>query len=347
MSAVDAIFCEGVELIMFAVNWTWLRGDYVNLRIPGASAGLYRVASRLPSTSEKMKTARVWVRLAFALTAALTVSSASLRGQDTAPTRDHLRIVDSTKIQVLTMRDGSSLVGRIVAVRADTVDFQTGIGRVPVAVKDIREIRESEAGRMHEGQYWFPNPNSTRLFFAPTGQMLKKGEGYFADYELFFPGFAYGLTDNVSVGGGASIFPAGVDEQVYYVTPKVGMSFGEQVHVAAGLLFAGTKGGTGGVGYGAGTFGDGDASVTVGLGYGFAGGEIRSKPAAMLGGEKRVSRRIALVTENYLLPTRDNNLVYSFGVRFMGEKLTTDLAIFNFSGSDIIGIPYVDFVFRF
>jgi hypothetical protein len=67
----------------------------------------------------------------------------------------------------------------------------------------------------------------------------------------------------------------------------------------------------------------------------------------MLGGEKRVSRRIALVTENYLLPTNHNNVAYSAGIRFMGEKLTTDLAIFNTSGSDIIGVPYVDFVFKF
>ncbi len=293
-----------------------------------------------------MKTTREWRCLAFALIAAVAIS-APLRAQGTGPRREQLRVVDSTKIQVITMRDGSSLVGRIVSVRADSVDFQTGIGRVPVAIRDIREIRESEAGRMHEGQYWFPNPNATRLFFAPTGQMLKKGEGYFADYELFFPGFAYGVTDNISVGGGVSLFPTGLDEQVYYFTPKVGMSFGEQVHLAAGLLLAGTNGETGGVGYGAGTFGNGDASVTVGLGYGFAGGKIENKPVAMLGGEKRVSRRIALVTENYLLPTSDNNLVYSFGVRFMGEKLTTDLAIFNATGSDIIGIPYVDFVFKF
>ena len=239
------------------------------------------------------------------------------------------------------------VIGRIVAVHPDTVDFQTGIGRVPVAIRDIREMRESEAGQMHEGEYWFGNPNSTRLFFAPTGQMLKKGEGYFADYELFFPGFAYGVTDNFSVGGGVSIFPAGVGDQVYYFTPKVGMSFGDQIHVAAGLLLAGTRGGTGGVGYAAGTFGDGDGSVSAGLGYGFAGGQIASKPLAMLGGEKRVSRRVALVTENYLLPTIDNSVVYSAGIRFMGEKLTTDLAIFNTVGSQIIGVPYVDFVFRF
>ncbi|HEU4747641.1 MAG TPA: hypothetical protein VFS56_04010 [Gemmatimonadaceae bacterium] len=274
-------------------------------------------------------------------------TSASLGAQASGPSRERLRVVDSTKVQVITMLDGSSLVGRIVAVRADTVDFETGIGRVPVAIGAIREIVETDADRMHGGRYWFPNPNVTRLFFGPTGQMLKRGEGYFADYQLFFPGVAYGLTDNISIGGGVSLFPAAIDEQVYYLTPKVGMSFGERVHVAAGVLFAGTKGGTGGVGYGVGTIGDGDASATLGIGYGFAGGEIESEPVAMLGGEKRVSRRIALVTENYLLPISENNIVYSFGLRFMGEKLTTDLAIFNVSGSGIIGLPFVDFVFRF
>jgi hypothetical protein len=289
---------------------------------------------------------RACLPLAFALIAAITMS-APLAAQDTAPSRDRLRVVDSTKIQVITLRDGSSLVGRIVSVSADSVDFQMGIGRVPVAIRDIRAISETESGRMHGGQYWFPNPNATRLFFAPTGQMLKKGEGYFADYEVFFPGFAYGVTDNISIGGGVSLFPAGVDEQVYYVTPKVGMSFGEQLHLAAGVLFAGTQGGTGGVYYGVGTVGDGDASATIGLGYGFAGGKIESKPVAMLGGEKRIARRIALVSENYLLPISENNIVYSFGIRFMGEKLTTDLALFNVSGSDIIGLPYVDFVLRF
>jgi hypothetical protein len=289
---------------------------------------------------------RVCFRLALALIA-VVAASAPLRAQDPGPSRDKLRIVDSTRIQVITMRDGSSLVGRIASVGTDSVDFQMGLGRVPIAIRDIREISETDSGRMHGGQYWFPNPNETRLFFAPTGQMLKKGEGYFADYQLFFPGFAFGVTDNISIGGGMSIFPAGFDEQIYYVTPKVGVSVGEKLHLATGLLFAGTGGGTGGVYYGVGTLGDGDGSATIGLGYGFAGGDIESKPVAMLGGEKRVSRRIALVTENYLLPISDDNIVYSFGIRFMGEKLTTDLAIFNVVGSGVIGLPYVDFVFKF
>jgi hypothetical protein len=118
-------------------------------------------------------------------------------------------------------------------------------------------------------------------------------------------------------------------------------------YLAAGVLFAGTRGGTGGVYYGVGTFGDDNASVTLGGGYGFAGGEIQSKPVGMIGGEYRFAPRVAVVTENYLLPISENNFLYSFGFRFMGEKMTTDLALVNVSGSSIIGVPYVDFVFRF
>ena len=258
-----------------------------------------------------------------------------------------MTVPDSAHIQIVTLRDGSTIFGRILAVNGDTVSFQTQAGNIQLSAGAIREIKEIPAADLREGEYWFPNPNSTRLFFAPSGQMLKKGEGYFSDYELFFPGIAYGVTDNVTIGGGVSLFPAAVEDQVYYVTPKIGISVADKVHVAAGVLFAGTKGGTGGIYYGVGTFGDGNASVTLGGGYGFAGGRIEAKPVGMIGGELRVSRRIGIVTENYLLPVSDNNFLYSFGLRFMGEKLTTDLALVNVSGSDVIGIPYVDFVFRF
>ncbi|HVD62303.1 MAG TPA: hypothetical protein VNC11_15635 [Gemmatimonadaceae bacterium] len=270
--------------------------------------------------------------------------------QATPSVRDKVHVVDSTKIQIITLRDRSNLIGRVVNVRGDSVEFQMAVGRVTLATGDIQEIKERDATVVHNGQYWFPNPNYTRLFFAPSGQMLKQGEGYFADYELFFPGIAYGLTDNISIGGGVSLFPAGLDEQVYFITPKVGASFGDQIHVAAGLMVASTQGETGGIGYGVGTVGNGDASFTVGFGYGFAGGEIASKPLLLVGGEKRLSRRIAVVTENYVLPTDDANLVFSFGVRFMGENLTTDLALFNVAGDNAgegIGFPFVDFVFKF
>lgn len=284
---------------------------------------------------------------AFTLTFCLLRSVGSAEAQVTNDVRARMTVPDSAHIQIVTLKDGSTIFGRIVTVNADTVIFQTEAGRIQLAAGAIREIKEIPATDLREGEYWFPNPNSTRLFFAPTGQMLKKGDGYVSDYELFFPGIAYGLTDNVTIGGGVSLFPAPAGDQVYYLTPKIGVSAADNVHLAAGVLFAGTKGGTGGVYYGVGTFGDGNGSVTLGGGYGFAGGKIERKPVGMIGAELRISRRIGIVTENYLLPISDNNVLYSFGFRFMGEKLTTDLALVNVSGSGVIGVPFVDFVFRF
>lgn len=284
---------------------------------------------------------------ALAVITCLFTSGNSARAQSASDVRSRMTVPDSAHLQIVTLTDGSTIFGRIVTVNTDTVSFQTGAGTMQLSVRAIRDIRLISNEDVREGDYWFPNPNSTRLFFAPTGEQLKQGEGYFSDYELFFPGVAIGVTDNISIGGGISLIPASASDQIYYVTPKIGFSPSDKVHLAGGVLFAGTNGGTGGIYYGVGTFGDGNGSVTVGGGYGFAGGKIQSKPVGMLGAEYRISRRLGVVTENYLLPVADNNVLYSFGFRFMGEKLTTDLALANVSGSNIIGIPYVDFVFRF
>jgi hypothetical protein len=288
-------------------------------------------------------------RPARALTMVLCLAAFSrlAKAQVSSEVRAKMTVPDSAHTQIVTLRDGSTIYGRILAISGDTLSFQTQAGTIQLSAAAISEIKEIPNKDIRQGEYWFPNPNATRLFFAPTGQMLKQGEGYFSDYELFFPGVAFGVTDNITLGGGVSIFPAGVEDQVYYFTPKIGFSVAPNVHLATGVLFAGTQGGTGGIYYGVGTVGDGNASFTFGGGYGFAGGKIEAKPVGMVGGELRVARRVGLVTENYLLPVSDNNVLYSFGLRFMGENITTDLALFNVSGSDIIGLPYVDFVFRF
>ena len=95
-------------------------------------------------------------------------------------------------------------------------------------------------------------------------------------------------------------------------------------------------------------FGTTDKSFTIGIGYGFADGDLAEKPMIMVGGETRVSRRVALVTENWILPGVDNPLI-SYGVRFFGEKLSVDLALLNTLGEDSLfpGFPYLDFVFNF
>jgi hypothetical protein len=283
--------------------------------------------------------------------AALALATCPIGAQTRPDIRSKLHVADSTQLQVLTLRDGSTLIGRISVIGADSLTVEASVGIFSLPIASVTGLQDVSADRMKGGEYWFPNPNSTRLFFAPSGRMLERGDGYVSDYEVLFPGVAYGVSDNVSIGGGVSLIPAGLDEQLFYLTPKIGGEVRENVNLAVGALIVGgvPDEATVGVVYGVGTFGSPDASITAGLGYGFAGTTIASSPVAMLGGEWRVARRLSLVTENYFIADRHSvNSLFSYGVRLMGEKMTVDLALFNTTGSGAgIGFPFVDFVFKF
>ena len=270
--------------------------------------------------------------------------------------RAQLVVVDSADVQVLTTTDGSTTVGRVIRVNEQDVDFRTDLGVLSIPIAKISEIRQLPATSIRNGQIWFPNPNATRLFFAPTGRMLKQGEGYFSDYYIFFPGFAYGLTDRVTVGGGMSLFPGiGMGDQIFYFTPKVGITATESFNLAAGALLVPVPWEDGpddpemvGILYGVSTFGSPDASFTLGLGVGFVDGNLADRPMVMVGGEKRLTRRTAFVTENWIFPGADQPLI-SFGLRFFGEKLSVDLGLLNTIGEETFfpGAPYIDFVVKF
>lgn len=282
-------------------------------------------------------------------------STEEMYAQENASIKKSLKIPDSNHVQILTMKDGSKIIGRIVEIGESEIQFRSEVGMLTISIGSIEKIKEIPASSIKKGKYWFPNPNTTRLYFAPTARMLKRGEGYFADYYIFFPMAAYGITDNISIGGGMSLFPwIDIDEQIFYFTPKVGLKATENLNFAAGALFVkipdfdDDDSPIVGILYGVGTYGKPDGSITVGLGYGFEGSEFAKKPMIMIGGEARLLRRVSFVTENWIFPGVDEPLI-SYGIRFFGEKLSIDLAFINLLGEDAIfpGVPYIDFVFNF
>lgn len=252
------------------------------------------------------------------------------------------------RVQRLTLTDGSEVLGRVVAVAGDTVQFESALGITKIPRYAIKSIRVERPGRVSQGgQYYHPNPNATRLIFAPSGRMLEKDEGYFSDYWVFFPGFAHGLTDRLSIGGGMSIFP-GVDpsDQLFFLTPKVGIVQSATVNAAVGALIIRVPGEASmGILYGVTTWGHEDASMTAGLGYGFHNGDLADSPALMLGGELRVAQRMSLITENYLLP--GDLRIIAAGPRFMARDISVDLTMANFaSGGDSFTAPLLSFTWR-
>ena len=282
---------------------------------------------------------------------------------------------DTTTRRIVHTRDGSTLVGRVVSEDSTAVQIETSSGVLTIAQSNVLSITTVRPSDMHEGEYWFPDPNRTRLFFAPTGRMLDRGEVYYMNTYLLLHSFVGGLDKYVTVGGGLALIP-GVDPKdwVYYFTPKIGVYQSNSLNLAVGGLIGflpidvsdGPDESAGfGILYGVATEGGPNGSVTAGLGYGYSGTSFSQRPVFMLGGERRVSRRVALLSENYLyvakgtgvcipesctLSSRANGLV-SYGVRFLGEKLSVDFAFFNGFGQDVgltfPGIPYLSFGVKF
>jgi hypothetical protein len=268
--------------------------------------------------------------------------------QDTSGTRGLLPTPDSQQV-VLTLRDGSSLLGRVVEVTPTTVRFLSAIGESSIPRDAIVSVRSAGATGARRGEYWPEDPSRTRLFFAPTGRMLRQGEGYFNDAYVFFPSFQGGITDRVTLGGGMSLVPGlGLDEQLFYVTPKVGVVAGPRLNIAVGALVVGAgelDEGPIGIGYGVATFGGEDANATVGAGFGFSRSST-SQALLMVGGSARTSRNIALVTENYVYTGDGSAVLLSGGIRFMSEKVAVDLAGFIVTEAQY-PIPYLSFIYKF
>ena len=161
----------------------------------------------------------------------------SLLAQTEQGIKTKLVISDSNQVQILKTKDGSQLIGRIVEIRETEIQFEMQFGEMTIPISQIEDITTTEETSVKEGKYWFPNPNQTRLYFSPTGRMLKKGQGFFADIYVLFPGFAYGVTDNVSIGGGMSLVPGvGIENQIFYFTPKIGLVASETINFAVGAL---------------------------------------------------------------------------------------------------------------
>lgn len=272
---------------------------------------------------------------------------------------------------VLKTREGSTLLGRLVADSGDTVRFQTSLGMLAIPRRNVAELKAVKPSEVRDGEYWFPDPNRTRLFFAPTGRMLKPGEGYYSNTYLFLQQVAAGASDHVTLGGGLSLLPTNdMSQQVYYFTPEVGVYNTDAANVAIGSVLAWVPTDNGkpfGVLYGVASHGGPDGSVTGGLGYGFYGSEMSSRPVAMFGGARRVTQRLALISENYGMLYDSNEstcditctdathrrigVLSMYGVRFMGEKLSVDLALANMATHDVSwifpGVPYVAFAVKF
>ena len=291
-----------------------------------------------------MKNLRLF-NIALLLVAVLLVPAS--HAQDSGDAR-----VDS--LVSISLIDDTQLEGIVIQETETHVFVETLAGlEVKVPRASIVAIEKH-----HAGAFFLPDPNYSRLMFAPTGRPLRRGDRYFFNHYVFFPGMAYGLTDHFTMFGGVSFIPGlGLDDQVLSVAPKFGLYASDEVALSAGVLYMHVAGNDGGMAFVVGTKGTPDKSFTCGIGLGYIAEEgedvdFAEHPVLLLGGNIRLSKSMALVLENWLITGGDFKLDHQplgLALRFLSSKIAVDV------GAIIVGevikegfpIPWLSFVYNF
>lgn len=289
-------------------------------------------------------------RLVLATAGILLGATAAAQAQTPAgsqPPAVTIVVTPPGELRELVLRDGTQAVGRVEKIDGTTVTFRTTSGAaIEVDASKILSITPA-TGRVVEGAYWPADSNPTRLFFAPTGRTLKRGESYFGVYEFMMPFVQFGVTDRISVGAGTPLIFGGGGEHPFWVTPKLQIVSAPRTQASIGVMhFMNVGDGSFGIAYGVVTQGSADSAASVGLGWAYERYDDGSGTAVlMLGGEHRVSRRTKIITENYLF---DGGGFASAGVRFLGERLSADLSMVVPLGIDeFVAFPMINFVWKF
>ncbi|HKJ77896.1 MAG TPA: hypothetical protein VKA10_00120 [Prolixibacteraceae bacterium] len=258
-------------------------------------------------------------------------------------------ISDTTLVQIET-QDGNEFIGTVILEDSEKIILKTAnFGDISILKSNVKSTKEVTVQQIKDGKLWFANPQSTRYFWSPNGYGLKKGEGYYQNIWVLWNQFAYGLTENFSIGGAiVPLFLFGGAPTPLFGTVKLSIPLDkEKINLAAGAI-AGTVLGESessfGILYGLSTFGSPDNNVSLGLGFGFGGGEIASTPVVNLNGMFRLSSRWYFLTENYYINIEDENVgMISLGSRWIIKKAALDFGLFFpvVDAGSFIGIPWL------
>ncbi len=252
--------------------------------------------------------------------------------------------------------DGNEFLGEIIKDDPTSITIKTQrFGEVTILKQDIKSQKSVKTEQIKKGKYWFPNPQSTRYLWSPNGYGLKKGEGYYQNIWVLWNQFAYGVTDNFSIGGAViPLFLFGGAPTPVFVTSKLSIPVEKnKFNIGAGVIAGSVLGEmeTGfGILYGLTTFGSPDNNLTIGMGYGFADGEWASSPMININGIVRVTNRGYLITENYFIKSGDGRVVIiTLGGRWIIKKAALDYGMLfpAVESGTFIGIPWLGFTIPF
>jgi len=279
----------------------------------------------------------------------------------------------------VNMKTGSSYIGELTEmddekVRINTADFgiitllQKDIDDVDILAKGITkkkpkekesEIKEEEEEEEEEA-YWYKMPTATHYLIGSTGYTLKKGEMEYQSIWVVFNTFNYGITDNLSLGGGIEILNIAFNTEANYPGIGIMAKYGipirpNQLNISVNALYVNysiEEKNNIGIFYGANTVGNKNSHATLGMGFIVSDGSSKTKPLIFLGGTLRIGQKFSLITESWIMPPilatperrfsdeHEFKSMISFGGRHIGRNIVADFTIL-IDRQDQFAIPWV------
>ena len=134
---------------------------------------------------------------------------------------------EEDQIVLIQMKNGDEYKGFIKKRDDEKILLSMVNGEINLIVSNISSIENYD----YIGKFGFANPHDTRYFFGPTGIPIKKGKGYYQNILVTTNFFNYGISNNISVGGGFEFISTVSGSPIWFLTPKIGIHVSENIHL--------------------------------------------------------------------------------------------------------------------
>ncbi len=265
--------------------------------------------------------------------------------------------IATKSIVIVYTKTGEIYRGYFISQNKDflVIENET-VGKITIPTDRIKKIESTDSNaklKVDSEPEEVNNINSAKYFFGSSGFNFEKGGNYLTNN---FMSYHRGVSENFSIGIGTSLVTLVAGLPIFYINPHYTYSFNENLHFKAGVdAFIGFAEGESGIaallntGL---TIGTPDLNLTGTVYYGALSGiGLVNQPIFSVAGMARVSKKLALVSENLLVPNVDSGVFFlgSYGLRYLTDNGSFDFFFVNnraIAEIFIIGFPGFGFTLK-
>jgi hypothetical protein len=225
---------------------------------------------------------------------------------------------DSIKYWRVETTEKVEFIGEIIRTEDGLMTIRTQkYGEIKIRQADIRSIEQVAPETVFDRKIPRDNFHTAHYLWLSNGFGLKPGEVYYENILIIINQVSVGITKNLSVTAGTMpIYFLGGNTLPAWIMPKLSVPLGPKARFGASVLYGKSfilrdrYDGDGrhdfGIALGTFTFGSRENNVTIGGGQGLTG-QIRNMPVLSLATMNKVGRSTYLITESYVINSRDTN----------------------------------------